>query len=317
MAGHNKWSKIRHKKTANDVSRSKQHAKAARAIEAASLACQGDLTDLALQSKLSAARSVRLPKERLRNAIERGANPRDARNNEGEYLVRRYDGMIPTDGDHGGKVAVIVETLTENRNRTAGNVRHLVTKVGGELLPTGANEWLFEHVGLIWVKRRRRCRRAVEDNGSVDDDDDVVVADDDSVEVDTMDALLECALEGGATDVEFGLEEGSEPSANADSNDDDDDDDDDETDHHYDVIKCETNNLLHLVQTLNENGYETTQFENRWLVKDENNKVPLSDKESEEKLDKFLSSMEDDLDVTNVFHNATFVGGDDDGDDST
>jgi len=221
--------------------------------------------------------------------------------------VRRYDGMIPTAGDGGGKVAVIVETLTENRNRTAGNVRHLMTKVGGELLPTGANEWLFEHVGLIWVKRRRGFRRrVVGDGGSVGDDDDGVV-------VDSMDALLECALEGGATDVEFGLDEGSELSASADDNDGDDDDDgDDETDHHHDVIKCETNNLLQLVQTLNENGYETTQFENQWLVKDEDNKVPLLDKESEEKFEKFLSSMEDDLDVTNVFHNAAFVGGDDD-----
>jgi len=134
--------------------------------------------------------------------------------------------------------------------------------------------------------------------------------------VDSMDALLECALEGGATDVEFGLDEGSELSASADDNDGDDDDDDDdgddETDHHHDVIKCETNNLLQLVQTLNENRYETTQFENQWLVKDEDNKVPLLDKESEEKFEKFLSSMEDDLDVTNVFHNAAFVGGDDD-----
>ena len=145
MAGHNKWSKIKRKKAANDVARARDHTKAARAIEVASRSCQGDMADISLQSAVAAARAVQLPKERIEKAIERGANP----NAKDELsVIRRYDGMVPGSN---GKVAVIIETLTENKNRTAANVRHLVTKVGGELLPTGANDWLFEHVGVVCV----------------------------------------------------------------------------------------------------------------------------------------------------------------------
>ena len=195
MAGHSKWSNIRHKKGANDVARAKQHSRVARAIEVASRACQGDLADIHLQSAISAARAAQLPKERIEKAVERGANPHVKTEGE-EYVVRRYDGMIPT--GNSGKVAVIVETLTENRNRTAANVRHLVTKIGGELLPTGANEWLFEQAGLIWISK------FMNKNDNVVDDSD---ADRSSIcaEVD-MDALLECALESGATDVDLVLD---------------------------------------------------------------------------------------------------------------
>mmetsp|Transcript_7366 Transcript_7366/g.16703 ORF Transcript_7366/g.16703 Transcript_7366/m.16703 type:complete len:353 (+) Transcript_7366:109-1167(+) len=286
MAGHNKWSKIKRKKAANDVARLKDHTKAARAIEAASRACQGDMADIHLQSTISAARGVQLPKERMERAIERGANPHMKSEGE-EYIVRRYDGMIPT--GNSGKVAVIVETLTENRNRTAANVRHLVTKTGGELLPTGANEWMFEHVGLIWVSRYMSNSHSV-----VGDSHEVPSIK--SAEVD-MDALLECALEGGATDVEFGPEESDIGY--------DDDDDADATDH-YATIKCELNDMLQLVQTLKVDGYATTQFEKQWLLKDGGNKM-LLDNESAEKFEKFLNSMDDDVDVTNVFHNASFV----------
>ena len=275
MAGHNKWSKIKRKKAANDVARAKGHTKAARAIEVASRACRGDVSDLQLQSSISAARAVRLPKERIERAVERGANPHMKTEGE-EYVVRRYDGMIPT--GNSGKVAVIVETLTENRNRTAANVRHLVTKVGGELLPTGANDWLFEHVGVIWVSKY-----GVESN---------LDASVQATEVDA-DELLECALEGGATDVEFGPEENTNSF------------DDDETANHA-MITCETNDTLHLVQSLKAGGYVTTQFENQWLVKDKGNRTSL-DEESAERFEKFLISMDEDLDVTNVFHNALFT----------
>eukprot|EP00581_Thalassiosira_minuscula_P012034 CAMPEP_0183729982 /NCGR_PEP_ID=MMETSP0737-20130205/31648_1 /TAXON_ID=385413 /ORGANISM="Thalassiosira miniscula, Strain CCMP1093" /LENGTH=290 /DNA_ID=CAMNT_0025962319 /DNA_START=361 /DNA_END=1233 /DNA_ORIENTATION=- len=285
MAGHNKWSKIKRKKAANDVARAKDHTKAARAIEVASRACQGDRSDIQLQSCIAAARAVQLPKERMERAIERGANPQMAKDG-GEYVVRRYDGMVPT-GD-AGKVAVIIETLTENRNRTAANVRHLVTRTGGELLPTGANEWLFEHVGLIWVSRFMRAGDNIGGDGDVSGK---------GSEVDG-DALLECALDGGASDVEF-LEESDNSSGENDNN------DHDETDI-YATIKCETNDMLNLVQALQSDGYVAAQFENQWVVKDEGNKISLDDTESAEKFEKFLSSMNEDLDVTNVFHNASF-----------
>ena len=99
MAGHNKWSKIKRKKGANDEARAKQHSKAARAIEAASRACQGDKSDMRLQSTISAARAVQLPKERMERAIERGANPQMKTEGE-EFVTRRYDGMVPAGSFH-------------------------------------------------------------------------------------------------------------------------------------------------------------------------------------------------------------------------
>ena len=278
MAGHNKWSKIKRKKAINDKARAATHSKAARAIEAASRACNGDMEDLHLQSAITNARGVQLSKERLERAVERGANPH--LKGEGEFVVKRYDGMVPNGGS--GKVAVIIEALTENRNRTAANVRHLVTKTGGELLPTGANDWMFENVGLVWVSK----------NGNKDVDSANEDHTSESTAMD-IDALLECALEGGATDVDFGIEEIET--------------EDEENESNNDVmIKCEPNNLLSLVQTLKAGGYAITQFENQWLVKEENNKTIL-DTEGEEKFDKFLDTMDEDLDVTNVFHNASFA----------
>ena len=106
------------------------------------------------------------------------------------------------------------------------------------------------------------------------------------------DELLECALEGGATDVEF-------------DSDNDEDDDTETSDSNYAMIKCQPNDMLNLVQTLKSSGYETTQFEKQWLVKDEGNRISL-DKENEEKFERFLEHMDDDLDVTNVFHSAKF-----------
>jgi len=287
MAGHSKWSNIRHKKGANDVARAKEHSRVARAIEVASRACQGDVADIHLQSAISAARAVQLPKERMEKAVERGANPHMKTEGE-EYVVRRYDGMIPT--GNSGKVAVIVETLTENRNRTAANVRHLVTKIGGELLPTGANEWLFEHAGLIWISKFMNNHDNVVDDSDADRSSK-------GAEVD-MDALLECALESGATDVDFVL----------DARDDYNDNEFEGAFGNCALIKCEPNDMIKIVQALQKDGYSTTLSEKQWLLKDEGTRILLGN-ESAEIFDKFLNSMNDDVDVTNVFHNASFIVG--------
>jgi YebC/PmpR family DNA-binding regulatory protein len=276
MAGHNKWSKIKRKKAANDVARARDHTKATRAIESASRSCQGDMADISLQSAVAAARSVQLPKERIEKAIERGANP----NTKDELsVIRRYDGMVPGGS---GKVAVIIETLTENKNRTAANVRHLVTKIGGELLNTGANDWLFEHVGVVCVSRNKRPR----------DEDESANARGEPVQ---EDELIECALEGGANDVDFGYDEdiGASNKNEVEGID------------NPIVIKCGTSDMLKLVLSLQADGYLTTQFDYQWLVRSDDNKVLLSE-EGLEKFEKFLDSLDEDLDVTNVYHNATF-----------
>ena len=246
MAGHSKWSNIRHKKKANDVARAKEHNRVARAIEVASRGCKGDMSDIHLQSTISAARAVQLPKERMERAISRGANPNNQQKTDGEdYVVRRYDGVIPTtvggnnsSSSGGGKVAVIIETLTENRNRTAANVRHIITKAGGELLPTGANDWLFENVGLIWISKFMRC-----DNSIVGSDGVEKASSIDADDVD-MDALLECALDIGATDVDFDielLEHGG-------------DEEHEGLVDHCAVVKCMPSDLIHDVKALQKSG---------------------------------------------------------------
>jgi transcriptional/translational regulatory protein YebC/TACO1 len=297
MAGHNKWSKIRHKKAANNKACAAAHSKAARAIEAASRVCHGDLADLHLQSTISAARAVQLPRERIDKAIERGVNPHSKVEGE-ELVLRRYDGMIPAGSS--GKIAVIIEALTENRNRTAANVRHLVTRIGGELLPTGANDWLFEHVGLSWMSKNMTSKDSTK-HGEADEFDKT------NYELDTpenkrvlpvdIDALLECALEAGATDVDFSEDE--ETGIN-------------ETSEHLKneiVVKCEPSNLLNVVKALKQQGYITNHFESQWRLKDEDNKVTV-DEEGVPKFEKFLESIEEDLDVTNVFHNAVSISSD-------
>ena len=243
------------------------------------------MADIQLQSSISAARAVQCPKERIERAIERGANP-NAKSEGEEYVARRYDAMIHVSGggtSSSGKVAVIIETLTENKNRTAANVRNIIKKAGGELLPTGTNDWMFDHVGLIWIAKAESsdCSTRV-----IDETD--------------MDALLECALEGGAIDVEFKLEETDT------SNEGERGEDESDPDNNFAMVKCEPNNVLQLIQALQTNGYAISQFEKQWLVKDEGNRVML-DKDGTESFEKFLNSMDDDLDVTNVFHNASLV----------
>eukprot|EP00814_Leptocylindrus_danicus_P007883 CAMPEP_0116015274 /NCGR_PEP_ID=MMETSP0321-20121206/6745_1 /TAXON_ID=163516 /ORGANISM="Leptocylindrus danicus var. danicus, Strain B650" /LENGTH=250 /DNA_ID=CAMNT_0003485025 /DNA_START=139 /DNA_END=891 /DNA_ORIENTATION=+ len=144
MAGHNKWSKIKRKKGAKDVVRAKELGKASKSIEMASRACGGDMTNINLMSAISLAKSAQLPKDRIMDAINRGSAPNKGGDKEMENM--RYDGMIQTPG---GKIAVIVTALTDNKNRTAAAVRAIMKKTGGDLLATGSNDWLFENAGVV------------------------------------------------------------------------------------------------------------------------------------------------------------------------
>ena len=175
FAGHNKWSKIKRKKGLKDAARAKDLGKASKSIEAASRACGGDLTNINLQSAINSAKALQLPKDRINDAIERGTSSKDSGGPDYENL--RYDGMIQTPTS--GKVAVIITALTDNRNRTAARVRALLRKSGGDILPTGANDWLFDHVGIITIPKLSDW---TENSGHEDN-------------------LIERALEGGAIDV--------------------------------------------------------------------------------------------------------------------
>ncbi len=166
MSGHSKWSTIKHKKGAADAKRGQLFTKLSKAIIVAAKEGGADpAANLSLQNAVEKAKSYSMPKDTIERAIARGAGT-DADAAAYETIV--YEGYGP-DG-----VAVLVEALTDNRNRTASDVRHTFSKHGGNLGTTGAVAWLFERRGVVLV-----------DAESVDEDE-----------------LTLAAAEGGADDIE-------------------------------------------------------------------------------------------------------------------
>ena len=143
MSGHSKWSTIKHKKGAADAKRGKLFSKLSRSIMVAAKEGGGDpATNLALQNAIEKARSYSMPKDNIERAIAKGTGE----GTDGaawETVV--YEGYGPEG------VAVIVEALTDNRNRTASEVRHLFAKHGGNLGATGAVAWQFDRRGVVLV----------------------------------------------------------------------------------------------------------------------------------------------------------------------
>ena len=143
MSGHSKWSSIKHKKGAADARRGKLFSKLSRAIIVAAREGGPDpAANLALQNAIEKARSYSVPKDNIERAIARGSGA-DADAEAFENVV--YEGYGP------GGVAVLVEALTDNRNRTAADVRHTFTKHEGSLGGSGAVAWLFERRGMVLV----------------------------------------------------------------------------------------------------------------------------------------------------------------------
>src|SRR6476660_9518659 len=160
MSGHSKWSSIKHKKGAADAKRGKLFSKLSRAIIVAAKEGGPDPAgNLALQNAIEKARSYSMPKDNIDRAIADAA----------DFETVVYEGYGP------GGVAVIVEALTDNRNRTASDVRHLFSKNDGNLGGAGAVAWLFERRGIVLVAA-----------DGVDEDE-----------------LTLAAAEGGADDVEL------------------------------------------------------------------------------------------------------------------
>jgi YebC/PmpR family DNA-binding regulatory protein len=143
VSGHSKWSSIKHKKGAADAKRGKLFSKLSRAIIVAAKEGGGDPTNnLALQNAIEKARSYSMPRDNIDRAIAKGSGA-GADAEAFEAVV--YEGYGPEG------VAVIVEALTDNRNRTASNVRHMFAKNGGNLGATGAVAWQFERRGVVVV----------------------------------------------------------------------------------------------------------------------------------------------------------------------
>jgi YebC/PmpR family DNA-binding regulatory protein len=164
MSGHSKWSSIKHKKGAADAKRGKLFSKLSRAIIVAAREGGADPSaNLALQNAIEKARSYSMPKDNIERAIAKGAGTGD---DGSTYETIVYEGYAA------GGVAVLVEALTDNRNRTASDVRHLFAKHDGNLGTAGAVAWLFERRGVALVP------------GELDEDE-----------------VLLAAAEGGAEDI--------------------------------------------------------------------------------------------------------------------
>jgi YebC/PmpR family DNA-binding regulatory protein len=143
LSGHSKWSSIKHKKGAADAKRGKLFSKLARAIIVAAKEGGPDpANNLALQNAIEKARSYSMPKENIDRAIAKGSG---AGTDSESFETIVYEGYGPEG------VAVLVEALTDNRNRTASEVRHLFAKHGGNLGATGAVAWQFERRGVVVV----------------------------------------------------------------------------------------------------------------------------------------------------------------------
>jgi YebC/PmpR family DNA-binding regulatory protein len=140
MAGHSQFKNIMHRKGAQDAKRSKMFNKLAREI---TVAAKSGLPDPAanprLRAAIQAARAQNMPKDRIERAIKQGSPGGDDAN----YEEVRYEGYGP------GGIALIVEALTDNRNRTAAEVRSAFTKHGGSLGETGSVAFMFNRIGLI------------------------------------------------------------------------------------------------------------------------------------------------------------------------
>ncbi len=163
MAGHSQFKNIMHKKGKQDAIRSKLFSKLAREITvAAKMGLPDPSMNPRLRAAVIAARAENMPKDNIERAIKK-ASGADAET----YDEVRYEGYAP------GGVAIIIEALTDNRNRTAGEVRSYFTKAGGSLAETGAVSFMFDRVGLIEYDRK----------------------------VASEDAMMEAALDAGAEDV--------------------------------------------------------------------------------------------------------------------
>ena len=143
MAGHSHWAGIKHKKGKADKARSNLFSKLSREITvAAKLGDKNPDMNARLRSAIQSARSSNMPKDNIQRAIEKSEN-----NTDSNYENIRYEGFGPK------KIAVIVETLTNNKNRTASNLRTIFQKNGGSLGIQGVASHNFQQMGVIKIER--------------------------------------------------------------------------------------------------------------------------------------------------------------------
>jgi YebC/PmpR family DNA-binding regulatory protein len=147
VSGHSKWAQIKHKKAATDARRGQLFTKLARAITVAAREGGGDPdANFTLAAAVQKARDYSMPKDNIQRAIDRGTGGAG-----GEDAIERviYEGYGP------GGAAILVEALTDNRNRTSADIRHAFDKHGGSLGEPGSVAWVFEKRGVVMVDGER------------------------------------------------------------------------------------------------------------------------------------------------------------------
>ncbi len=165
MSGHNKWSSIKHKKGVADAKRGKLFSQLIKEITVAARLGGGDPEgNPRLRTAINAAKSANMPKDNIDRAIKKGTGELEGASYEEYY----YEGYGP------GGTAILIQVLTDNKNRAAADVRHILSKHGGNLGEAGCVSWMFTPKGLITF-----------DRDSVDEDE-----------------LIELTLEAGAEDVD-------------------------------------------------------------------------------------------------------------------
>jgi YebC/PmpR family DNA-binding regulatory protein len=263
MAGHSKWANIKRQKARVDAVKGKVFTKISREIIVAARSGVPDPTgNFQLRTAIEKAKAAGIPNDNIERAIAKGAGKFGADNAALEAI--RYEGYGP------GGVAVLIEALTDNRNRTAAELREAFSKNGGNLGETGCVGWMFEQKGVAEVLfavhkvgrgRHRSAQNGAVQNGAIDEE-----------------ALLEACLEGGADTYEL---TDTEDGAIAE-------------------VFTEVGNLETLSQTLKDRGYNVTQVELRWLPK---NTMEVTDPDQARSLLKLMDALDDLDDVQNATAN--------------
>ncbi len=195
MSGHSKWASIKHKKAATDSKRGQLFSKLARAISVAAREGGGDPeSNHTLAAAIEKAKSYSMPKDNIQRAIDRGTGS-GADGAQIERVV--YEGYGP------GGAALLVDALTDNRNRTSADLRHAFEKNGGSLGEPGSVAWIFEKRGVVLVD----ASRYGEDDllGAIDAGADDVAQDGDLLKITTEPANLtavRAALDESGVEVE-------------------------------------------------------------------------------------------------------------------
>ncbi len=236
MSGHSKWKNIMHKKEKTDAQRAKVFTKIGKEMAVAVREGGPDpVSNTKLRDLIAKAKSLNVPNDNIERVIKKASGADGV-----QYEVIVYEGYGP------GGVAVIVETATDNRNRTAGDVRHYFDKFGGNMGSTGCVSYMFSEKGVVVCS-------GVEDE----------------------DAFMEAALECGAIDFTTDGEGGAE-------------------------VFTDVSELASVRDALSAAGYTIESAENEKIP---STYVRLTEQEHIDKMHRLLDTLEDNDDVTSVWHN--------------